>query len=362
MLHKDFTRRDVIKFGLIASGAVLLSSCEKAVGLDLGASQLRSPDLSNSKMVELVRYATLAANGHNTQPWKFRVIGETIEIHPDASRRLAVVDPQDREQWISLGCALENLIIAAGATGFSNEVIYPKEQQDFITVKLKTDTPNVSNLFDFISVRQSTRSEYRKEALSNSTLSQLHEVTSEPGVFLQFIETNSEIEKVLEYVNAGNLQQYGDKAFLEELIAWLRFNKKEALSTMDGLYSKCSGNPTVPRFLGEMFVSGTKPQQQADADAKKLRSSSGSIILATENDTPEDWVRCGQVFERISLQLTSLDLKSALLNQPIEVPELRSEFQNAMGLGRHLPQLVMRYGVAEALPYSLRRPVKEVLF
>jgi hypothetical protein len=256
---------------------------------------------------------------------------------------------------------LENLVIAAGATGFSNEIIYPSNQQEFITIKLKSDSSRGSSLFDVIPVRQSTRSEYQKQVLSSNTISQIHNVISEPGVLFKFAETNSEIEKVLEYVNVGNMKQYADKAFLDELITWLRFNKKEAQSTMDGLYSKCSGNPTVPRFLGEMFVSGTKPQQQADTDAKKLRSSSGSIILATENDTPEDWVRCGQVFERISLLLTSLDLKSALLNQPIEIPELRGEFQTAMGLGSNLPQLIMRYGVADSLPYSLRRPVEEVL-
>ncbi len=183
----------------------------------------------------------------------------------------------------------------------------------------------------------------------------------EPGVGLQFIEGKDEIERVLEYVNQGNLHQYADKAFVEELIRWLRFNKKEALSSMDGLYTECTGNPTVPRWLGEIFVSGTKPQNQADANAKKLRSSAGVVLVSTEIDTPESWVRCGQVFERLSLQLTSLDLKSALLNQPIEVPELRAEFQSAMGLGDHLPQLLLRYGVADAMPYSLRRPIEEVL-
>jgi len=43
------------------------------------------------------------------------------------------------------------------------------------------------------------------------------------------------------------------------------------------------------------------------------------------------------------------------------VPELRGEFQTAMGLGSNLPQLLMRFGVADAMPYSLRRPVEEVL-
>jgi len=361
MLHKEIARRELLKIGLVAGGAVLLSSCQKAVNMDFSASQLRSPDSTNTKMEELIRYATLAANGHNTQPWKFRIMDQAIEIHPDLSRRLEVVDPQDREQWISLGCALENLVIAAGAAGFASEISYPASEQNYIKVNLQTATSQKTSLFNAIEIRQSTRSEYRQEKLSNVMIDQIHSVSTEPGVMLKFIEDSTETEQVIEYLNAGNMQQYADKAFLEELIFWLRFNEKEALSSRDGLYSKCSGNPTVPRFLGEMFVSGTKPQKQAEADAKKLLSSSGSVVLATENDTPESWVRCGQVFERLSLHLTNLDLKSALLNQPIEVPELRGEFQTAMGLGDNMPQLLMRYGVADAMPYSLRRPVEEVV-
>ncbi|PKN98489.1 MAG: hypothetical protein CVU42_11750 [Chloroflexi bacterium HGW-Chloroflexi-4] len=361
MLHKEIARRDLLKLGLVAGGAVLFSGCQKAVNMDLSTSQLRVSDPSNSKMEELIRYATLAANGHNTQPWKFRIMDKTLEIHPDLSRRLNVVDPQDRELWISLGCALENLVIAAGAAGFANEIIYPAKEQNYIKINLQSDTTEVSHLFNSIQIRQSTRSEYNHEKLSNVLMDQIHSVSTEPGVSLKFIENISETERVIEYLNAGNMKQYADKAFLEELIFWLRFNQKEALSTMDGLFSKCSGNPTVPRFLGEMFVSSTKPQKQAEADAKKLLSSSGSVVFATDNDTPESWVRCGQVFERLSLHLTSLDLKSALVNQPIEVPELRGEFQTAMGLGSNLPQLLMRFGVADAMPYSLRRPVEEVL-
>jgi hypothetical protein len=120
----------------------------------------------------------------------------------------------------------------------------------------------------------------------------------------------------------GNLSQYADKAFVDELIHWLRFNQKEALAALDGLYSPCSGNPQVPRWLGKMFVSGTKPRQQADADAQKLRSSAGAVIIASESDDKTDWVRTGQVYERLALQMTALDIKSAFLNQLIEVANI----------------------------------------
>lgn len=110
-----------------------------------------------------------------------------------------------------------------------------------------------------------------------------------------------------------------------------------------------------------MFVAGTKPQQQADLDAKKLRSSPGAVVIASESDDKAAWVRTGQVYERLALKMTSLDIKSAFHNQPIEVAEFRSQFQNAIGLDASLPQLLLRFGYAEALPRSLRRLAEQII-
>ena len=108
-------------------------------------------------------------------------------------------------------------------------------------------------------------------------------------------------------------------------------------------------------------MSGSKPQQQADVDVKKLHSSPGAVVIASGSDDKSMWVRTGQAYERLALTMTSLAIKSAFLNQSIEVAELRSQFQSAMGLGTSLPQLLMRFGYAEAMPRSLRRPVGQVL-
>jgi hypothetical protein len=311
-------------------------------------------------MRELVRYATLAANGHNTQPWRFSIYEDHIEIHPDYSRRLRVVDPNDREFWISLGCSLENLIIAARAVGYAPEVTYPGAA-DSIHVRLTADTPQSSPLFDAIPVRQNTRSEYDYQPVSTADLDRLQELPLEPGVGLHFVTNLTDKETVLDYVTQGDLRQYADEAFLEELTDWLRLNKREALTSLDGLSTLSLGNPQVPGWLGRMFVARTQPQRQADADARKLRSSPGAALVVSESDDKTSWVRAGQVYERLALTLTSSGIKSALLNQPIEVAELRSQLQSAMGLGGWLPQLVLRLGYADAMPRSLRRPVEQVL-
>jgi hypothetical protein len=231
----------------------------------------------------------------------------------------------------------------------------------FVDRHLTKDIPELSPWFDAIPKRQNTRSLFDGHAIKTSELAQIQKLPLEPGVVFQAITEPRALETVLEYVNQGNLSQYADPAFVQELIHWLRFNKREAANSLDGLYSRCSGNPEIPRWLGRMFVSATKPQQQADADAKKLRSSAGAILIASALDDKTSWVRTGQVYERLALELTSLDIKSAFLNQPIEVASLRNQFQRAMKLENNLPQLLLRFGRAQALPFSMRRPLEQVL-
>ena len=331
---------------------------------DLSREQIMAEKTISStatrEMRELVHYATLAANGHNTQPWHFAIQENAIEIHPDYTRHLPIVDPTDRALWISLGCALENLAVAARAAGYTPEVVYPT-QQEFICVNLTKDTPQPSTLFDAIPQRQNTRSEYDGRLIELNAMDALQNLPFELGVGLHFVMNPADMESVIEYINEGNLTQYADQAFVSELIEWLRFNKREALASHDGLYSTCSGNPQVPRWLGCMFVAGTKPQQQADSDAKKLRSSAGAVVIASDTDDKATWVRIGQVYERLALKMTSLNIKSAFLNQPIEVAQLRSQFQSAMGLDTSLPQLLLRFGYADPMPRSLRRPVEQVI-
>jgi hypothetical protein len=311
-------------------------------------------------MRELVRHATLAASGHNTQPWKFAITDDAIEIHPDLARRLPAVDPDDRELWISLGCALENLLVAARAAGYAPEVIYP-DTVDLIRIRLTADSRHSSPLFDAIPTRQNTRSEYDGRPVKGANVDQVQAVPLEPGIALRLVTDPIELNTVLEYVSQGNLSQFADRAFMAELISWLRFNKKEALASRDGLYSGCAGRPQVPRWFGRLVVAWTKPQQQADADAEKVRSSPGSVVVTSQAEDKTAWVRVGQVYERMALTMTLLNIKSAFLNQPIEIPDLRGQFQTAMGLGHALPQLLLRFGYAEPMPRSLRRPVEQVL-
>jgi hypothetical protein len=362
------SRKDIVKLlsagGIAAVAAYALREYAPWVDYDAKADlpriALQRYPVQHSRMQGIIRYATLAANGHNAQAWKFALLSNGVEIHPDYSRRLSAVDPADRELWISLGCALENLLIASRAMGYAPAVTYP-DALDSIQINLTADSPHGSPLFEAIPFRQNTRTEYDSKPIAGSHLDQLRKLPLEPGIDLHTKVDRAGLAILSDFVHEATISQYADKPFLNELIHWLRFNKKEALASSDGLYSLCTGNPAVPRWLGQMFVNGAKPQDMADADVKKLHSSAGAFLITSASAGKADWVRTGQVYQRLALMMTSLNIKSAFLNQPLEVESVRSKLRTSLGLGSASPQLLVRFGYASAMPRSLRRPVEQVL-
>lgn len=96
-----------------------LSGCkgDAAGDYERAEAQLRARIVEHPGILDLVRLATLAPSGHNTQLWRCTPSDTGIRIRPDLSRRTPVVDPDDHHRFVSLGCAAENLLIAAAANG-----------------------------------------------------------------------------------------------------------------------------------------------------------------------------------------------------------------------------------------------------
>ena len=76
----------------------------------------------------VVAAGVLACNPHNTQPWRIGVgsgiDGDVIEVRSDPARRMPVNDAAHREHFAGLGCAIENMVVAAGP-GSVLSVLHP---------------------------------------------------------------------------------------------------------------------------------------------------------------------------------------------------------------------------------------------
>lgn len=329
---------------------------------DEAVSAMRATLQARPELRDLVRFATLAPNGHNTQPWRFAIAPGQITIRPDLSRRTPVVDPDDHHVFVSLGCAVENLALAAAARGYRGDPVFNDSDTGSIIFAHKSVPAQGSVLFDAIPRRQSTRANYDGRKVSAADLAVLAATAEVPGVDTVVITDRPNMDRVCDLVVAGNSAQMADPAFVRELKSWLRFSPRHAIETGDGLYSVASGNPALPEWLGpRAFDMMVTADSENDRYSSQLRSSAGVAVFFGQRDDREHWALAGRACQRFALQATALGLKHAFINQPVEVPSLRPELAELVGMVGRRPDIVMRFGYGPLLPYSARRPVAAVL-
>ena len=311
---------------------------------------------------ELVRLGTLAASSHNTQPWKFQLQDRSLTLWPDFSRRCAVVDPDDGHLFKSLGCAAENIVHAAAAQGHAAEVSFDAGARVVRIAFEPSRAVRATPLFHAIPHRQCSRRSYTGKPLPPTVMAALEQAGSGDGVRTLLIEDRAVRDAIVDYVRESDIAQLSDPAFRKELIAWLRFNDAAALRTGDGLAGRVTGQPAIPDWLAQVIIPFVLTgKAQAQVDATNIRSAPMIAVFVATRETPAAWLEVGRVYERFALQTTALDVRTAFINQPIEVRHLRPGLNSLLGLDGETALLIVRVGYGPQAPFSLRRPVDDVI-
>jgi Nitroreductase family len=311
---------------------------------------------------ELVRSAALAASSHNTQPWRFRVTPNEIMIVSDLSRRCPAADPDDAHLYKSLGCAAENLVQAAAAQGLAAVVRFDVSRDAVVVGLSPSSDVAPSALFEAITSRQSTRLPFDGTPVVADELALLESAGRGPGVRAMIVTDRARLGGVSDLVARGNIAQLTDRAFRRELVSWIRFNDTAAVRSGDGLAGRCNGNPSLPTWIGKILAPFViRARSQVDRDRKSLESSAGIAVFVAADDDKPAWVETGRAYQRFALQAAALDIRTAFINQPVEVPSLRPELETLLELQGEHALLAVRFGHGVLAPYSQRRPVEDVI-
>src|SRR5487761_1724624 len=83
----------------------------------IGPNDFPFRDNLDEQIKFICRYGILAPSVHNTQPWRIKIGGGKLAITPALDRQLRFGDQTGRQMWISLGCYLENVVMAGQAFG-----------------------------------------------------------------------------------------------------------------------------------------------------------------------------------------------------------------------------------------------------
>lgn len=329
---------------------------------DTAAAARRPTTTSSRDDRELIRLASLAASSHNTQPWTFSSGADGITIRADDRRRCAVVDPHDAHLFKSLGCAAENIVQACGAQGLVASVSVDPQHRE-VVVRLDTaEVPATAPLLPAILTRQCTRSTYDGQPLATDDLRALERAGTIGSARCTCVVDAGHLAAVADLVESGDRVQLSEAEFRKELVSWIRFNPAHALATGDGLAGRATGQPSVPTWFGRSLQRLLiRAGHQAAQDRDALESSAGVAVITTAGDQIRDWVDAGRAVQRLALVAESIGVRTAFVNQPIEVAGLRDELERVLGLDGRRAQLAVRFGRGDKLPYSLRRDLTDII-
>jgi hypothetical protein len=303
----------------------------------------------------LLRYAVLAPSSHNSQPWQFEIAGDRLRVFADRTRWLRVADADQRELFLSVGCALENILVAAEHFGLAVRVGYFPEGETADLVAEIHLAPGAGTqdilrapLFSAIAARHTNHREYDGRPLPDDDVADLQNMAGQEGPRIR-LTADAEVRRRVEaLVVRADALQFADPAWRRELADWL----SQGVFGTGWLTSKMSALAVAYLNLGE---------STAEKDSGLLRSAAAIGIVACDEPDRTGQVKAGQAFERTFLMATGRGIQLHPMNQVLQVPAVRKEFMALLPKEWGVPQIVFRLGYAAPEGHTPRRPVEEMM-
>jgi hypothetical protein len=313
----------------------------------------------------ILYHASLAPSGHNTQPWKVRVVqpGEWI-VEADPERRLPHVDPQNREVMLSLGAFTENLVLAAGAMGFRADAEIVANHPfsiEVVRIHLHKDAPRAYPL-QRLKTRMTVKHGYLPQEIDKSDIEAL--AAPFDGRLFYFPNGTPHAECIREGAIEHFRTQTYRKEAQSETAQWLRLSNRQAKQHRDGLTVRGMeirgmagwyvGNFAKP----EDFLNPPYLKQSVDHTARLARQGGGWLVITSRGDSVADQVETGRKFERMALvareRMIALHPMTQFLEEDAGMQQIAAHHSEEMHA-----QFILRVGYLKTYPQpvSLRRPV-----
>ena len=312
----------------------------------------------------LITTAARAPSVHNTQPWRFKVSPDAIELYADLRRKLRV-DPVGREMLISCGAALFGLRLAVRSLGYQPVVELlpdPARLRLLARVRMSTGKPLTGTerrMLEAVPHRHTHRGPFDDEPLPDGLLPALqHDVRAE-GATLALVEPAITYQQLADIVSAASRRQDLDPVARTEVRRWSR-----AVGSMarDGVPAQA--------FPGTAVQAGRQRGRlrQRDFDLGRelgMLTTSGSgaaatAVLVTPGDGRADWLRAGQALHRLLAHAADRWVFASLYTQPLEAAAIRDLIRSRLALPG-APQMLLQLGLARTTQATARRPPAELI-
>ncbi|WP_435210433.1 Acg family FMN-binding oxidoreductase [Streptomyces sp. bgisy034] len=320
--------------------------------------------LDASVLEGCISAAIAAPSIFNTQPWRYRLDPETVTLQVRAApeRGLRHVDPAGRALHLSVGAAVLNLRVAVthfGWTPVTRLLPAPEDPELLATVRLTAPTARTAcayrtDLYPAIRHRHSSRFPFSGRPLPSQVRSELSEAAHLEGARLTF-PAPEDVLRLLRLTAEAERRNRNDPDRRDESRRWIRHDADGQVDV--GLPESALGPQDAhERVPLRDFTAERRPERLV---SQPFEAEPVVAVLSTQHDRRADWLRAGQALEHVLLLATVHGVRTSLLHQAVEWPDLRRTLGGTAGFAGH-GQMLIRLGYGPEGPATPRRTVERM--
>jgi nitroreductase len=316
---------------------------------------------STAVLAAAAQASLLAPSVFNTQPWRWRIAGDTMELSADPARRLETTDPEGRLLLLSCGGALHHALTALAAAGWSagTERI-PDEGRPELLARVRLGQavppdPRAQALVDAMPRRRTDRRPFGDRTVPDAVLTELRLAVEGQGAYLHVVRPDQVPLLAISAARAADAD-LADPAYREELQQWT--HRPEGSG--DGVPPATAVEQALRRVPVRDFTPDGVPGLHAGDDVDR---GAAYVVIFGMTDRPADLLRGGEAMSALLLGGTAEGLATAPFTEPVEAGWPRRLVQDLLsGIGE--PYVVVRLGYVrsdEPLPAAPRREPADVI-
>ena len=313
---------------------------------------------------DAVRLACRAPSLHNSQPWRWVVEGDTVQLFVEPDRVVRGADSSGREALIACGAVLDHFRVAMAAAGFTANVDrFPNPNNrlhvasmDFTAMEFVTDGHR--QRANAILLRRTDRLPFAAPPDWDTFEPELHDTVDSDAVRLDIIPDHLRPQLAEASQLTESLRLY-DSSYHAELDWWTAaFEVSEGIPHSSLVSAAESDRVDVGRTFPVTHHRERRPE--VDEDRSKV------LVLSTYDDTRESVLRCGELLSAVLLDATMVGLATCTLTHITEVPASREIVAGLIDQSNQgiTPQVLIRVGLTPSIedvpPPTPRRPIGEV--
>ncbi|NMO54648.1 nitroreductase [Actinoplanes sp. TBRC 11911] len=311
---------------------------------------------------QAARAAQHAPSIFNTQPWCWRLTGDTLDLYADRDRHLRSVDRAGRLLLISCGTALHHARTALAAAGWTATVErLPEPEQPDLLARIRlghevAPSLEAGRLADAIRRRHTDRRAFDDREVADRELTRLRMLVEDEGAYLHHVREDQVARLAVAAVRAAGAER-DDPRYRAELDRWT--HRPGFIG--DGV-PPATAVSSEPRRVP---VRDYAPDGEAGlgAGAAHDRGAAYVIVFGT-SDRPLDLIQGGEALSALLLLATADGLATAPISDAVEVEWPRHLLRGLLaGIGE--PYVAVRLGYLPAEepdpPPAPRRDPRDVI-